>query len=234
MNPLVGTALLLGLAGSAHCVGMCGPIALAVPSPGNGWRARLASTLLLNAGRLATYALIGVAAGAFGHGLRLAGLQQAASIAAGGVLLLSVALPGALERWYPTGRATLAVGRLKSALARNLRRTAPEALLITGLLNGLLPCGLVYAAAIGATAMGSWWEAAAYMLLFGLGTWPLLVGLRMGSGLVGPGFRLGLRRAAPVLVGAVALLLVLRGLDLGIPYLSPAAPPVGAAAAECH
>lgn len=234
MNPLLGTALILGVAGSAHCLGMCGPIALAVPSPRNNWRSRLSSTLLLNTGRIATYALIGAAFGAFGHGLRLAGLQQAASIVAGIVLLVSIVVPGLLERWLPASRGAILIGRLRSMLARNLKRTAPEALVLTGMLNGLLPCGLVYAAAIGSTVMGNAMDGALYMALFGLGTWPLLIALRMGSGLLGSSARAALRRASPVMVGIVAALLVLRGLDLGVPYLSPSAPLVGAEASVCH
>ncbi len=234
MNPLLGTALILGVAGSAHCLGMCGPIALAVPSPRPDWRSRLSSTVLLNSGRIATYVLIGAAFGAFGHGLRLAGLQQAASIVAGAVLLASIVVPGLLERWLPASGAAILIGRLRGRLARNLKRTAPEALLITGMLNGLLPCGLVYAAAIGSAAMGSATEGALYMALFGLGTWPMLFAVRMGSGLLGQRARAGLRRASPVMVGIVAVLLVLRGLDLGIPYLSPAAPTVGAGVSACH
>ncbi|MCB9183671.1 MAG: sulfite exporter TauE/SafE family protein [Flavobacteriales bacterium] len=234
MNPLLATALLLGAAGSAHCVGMCGPIALAVPSPRPTWGSRLSSTLLLNTGRIVTYALIGAAFGAFGKGLELAGLQQGAAIVAGALLILSVALPGLLEKWLPTSKGVLLIGRVKSVLARNLKRTAPEALMLTGMLNGLLPCGLVYGAAIGASAMGDALSGAFYMLLFGLGTWPLLVALRMSNGLLGERSRRALRKASPVLVGVVGLLLVLRGLDLGIPYLSPSAPAAGAEAVVCH
>lgn len=234
MNPLLGTALLLGAAGSAHCLGMCGPIALAVPSPRPDWRSRLTSTVLLNSGRVATYALLGAAFGFFGHGLRLVGLQQAASILAGIILILSIVLPGALERWLPASRAALLIGRLRSSLARNLKRNAPEALLLTGMLNGLLPCGLVYAAAIGSAVMGTAGQGALYMLLFGLGTWPMLFALRMGSAMLGQRGRQALRRASPVLVGTVAVLLVLRGLELGIPYLSPVGPLVGSEAAACH
>jgi sulfite exporter TauE/SafE len=190
--------------------------------------------LLLNSGRIATYALIGAAFGAFGHGLRLAGLQQAASIAAGLILLVSIVVPGALERWLPASRGAMLIGRLRSSLARNLKRTAPEALLLTGMLNGLLPCGLVYAAAIGSSVMGTAGTGALYMALFGLGTWPMLFAVRMGSGLLGQKARFALRRASPVLVGAVAVLLVLRGLELGIPYLSPSGTLTGIEASACH
>ncbi len=221
MNAMLATAFVLGAAGSAHCIGMCGPIALAVPSPGNGWRARMMSTLILNGGRVSTYAFLGALFGAFGSGLRLAGLQQSVSIIAGAVLLLSVIVPGLLERWSPTGRLTLLIGRLRGMLARNLKRTAPEALFFTGALNGLLPCGLVYAAAIGAATMGTMPYGALFMVLFGLGTLPALIGLRMSGSMIGTPARALLRKASPVLVSALAVLMILRGLELGIPMVSP-------------
>lgn len=234
MNAMLATAFVLGVAGSAHCIGMCGPIALAVPSPGPGMRARFFSTLLLNTGRLATYALIGAAFGTFGLGLRLAGLQQGVSILAGSVLLLSVLLPGALERWSPAGRIAMLIGRLRSTLGRNLKRTAPEALFLTGALNGLLPCGLVYAAVIGSAAMGSALGGALFMGLFALGTWPALIALRLSGGLLGNGFRTGLRRAAPYLVSTLAVLMILRGMELGIPFISPPPITVPAGSVVCH
>ncbi len=234
MNPMLATAFVLGAAGSAHCIGMCGPIALAVPSPGNGWRARLMSTLILNSGRVSTYALLGALFGAFGTGLRLAGLQQSVSIIAGAVLLLSVIVPGLLERWSPTGRLSLWIGRLRGALARNLKRTAPEAVFFTGALNGLLPCGLVYAAAIGAAAMGTMQHGALFMMLFGLGTLPALIGLRMSGSMIGTSARARLRKASPVLVSALAVLMILRALELGIPMVSPPAVTEPGQVTACH
>lgn len=234
MNAWFATAFVLGAAASAHCIGMCGPIALAVPSPAPGWRARALSTLILNTGRITTYAVIGVAFGTFGKGLQLAGLQQGVSVVAGAVLLLSVTLPGVLERWSPTGRLALLIARSRGALARNLQRTAPEALFLTGVLNGLLPCGLVYAAAIGAAAMGTSAQGALFMVLFGLGTWPALVALRMSGSMLGTNARGLLRRASPVLVSAMAVLLILRGLQLDIPFMSPAPAMAPAGVAACH
>ena len=231
---MLATAFVLGAAGSAHCIGMCGPIALAVPSPGNGWRARLMSTLILNSGRVSTYALLGALFGAFGTGLRLAGLQQSVSIIAGAVLLLSVIVPGLLERWSPTGRLSLWIGRLRGALARNLKRTAPEAVFFTGALNGLLPCGLVYAAAIGAAAMGTMQHGALFMMLFGLGTLPALIGLRMSGSMIGTSARALLRKASPVLVSALAVLMILRALELGIPMVSPPAVTEPGQVTACH
>lgn len=231
---MLATALVLGAAGSAHCIGMCGPIALAVPSPGRGFRARLQSTLLLNGGRLATYVLLGAAIGTFGHGLRLAGLQQVVSIAAGVLLLLSVLIPGLLQRFSPTGRLSIGIARLRSALARNLKRTAPEALFLTGALNGLLPCGLLYAALLGASTNTTAMDGALFMLFFGLGTWPALIALRMGGDMIGDNTRVWLRKVSPVLVSMVAVLMILRGLELGIPYISPGKVMTPAEVTVCH
>ncbi|HRH69584.1 MAG: sulfite exporter TauE/SafE family protein [Flavobacteriales bacterium] len=234
MNAWFVTAVLLGAASSAHCIGMCGPIALAVPSPAPGWRARAGSTLILNGGRIFTYALIGLTFGTLGQGLRFAGLQQGVSIVAGTVLLLSVIVPGLLERWSPTGTLSIWIGRGRGLLARNLRRTAPEALFLTGALNGLLPCGLVYAAAIGAAAMDSAEQGALFMAVFGLGTWPALIALRMSGSMIGHPVRALLRRSSPILISAMAVLLILRGLELGIPMVSPAAATVPAQISACH
>lgn len=221
MNVMLATALVLGAAGSAHCIGMCGPIALAVPSIGTTRGSRWASALILNAGRLSMYVLLGAAIGTFGQGLRLVGSQQMVSIVAGTVLLLSVLVPGLLERWNPNGRIALFIARLRSTIARNLRRTAPEAIFITGLLNGMLPCGLVYAALLAASSMESVAGSMGYMALFALGTWPALIALRMSGGLIGQAMRAKLRRAAPVLVACLAVLMILRGMELGIPMISP-------------
>lgn len=234
MNALLISALVLGAAGSAHCIGMCGPIALAVPSPGTSWSARLASTLILNAGRVFTYVLIGAAFGAFGRGAQLIGLQQGVSVAAGIALLATVVLPGLLERWSPAGRLSLLIARLRGNLARNLQRTAPEALFLTGALNGLLPCGLVYGAALGATATGGVLQGALFMALFGMGTWPALIGLRMSGHMVGARTRGLLRRISPAIVTGLAVLMILRGLGLGIPMVSPAPIASAAATSACH
>lgn len=234
MNALLATAFVLGAAGSAHCVVMCGPIALAVPSSGTGWRARIASTLLMNSGRMMTYAMLGAVFGAFGHGLQLAGFQQGVSIVAGIVLLLSIVVPGALERFSPTGRMALGIGRLRAMLARNLKRTAPEALFFTGVLNGLLPCGLLYSALLGAAAIGSWQLGSLFMILFALGTWPAMLALRLSGAMIGEKLRTPLRRFAPVVVSAMAVLLILRGAELGIPYLSPPPAPVIGTVTACH
>jgi len=233
MSTMVATALLLGLLGSAHCVGMCGPLALAVPSPGGGFPARLGGALALNGGRVLTYASIGAGFGLFGRGLQLAGLQQAVSITLGVVILLGLLVPR-LFRFADPGRSAGGfIMRVQGVMARRLRRTSPEGLFFTGMLNGLLPCGLVYLAAAGAIAQDGWEMGALFMALFGLGTWPALVALKLGGSHAGPGMRRVLRRAAPFAYAAMGLLFILRGLDLGIPFISPDLPEANSAAVEC-
>lgn len=221
MMAMLLSALVLGIAGSVHCVGMCGPIALAVPGASGPPWARWRSTLLFNGGRITSYALLGSAVGALGLGLQLAGLQQVVAITCGGLLLSSVVLPGLFARWSPSGRLALGIGRLRGVLARNLKRTGPEAIFFTGMLNGLLPCGLLYAALLGAGATGSPAQGMLFMAGFGAGTWPALMALRMGAGSMPPGMRTWLRRLSPTLLAVVGMWLVLRGLQLGIPFLSP-------------
>lgn len=119
-------------------------------------------------------------------------------------------------------------------MARHLRRTAPEAILLSGMLNGLLPCGLVYTAAIGSAATASAWQGPLFMLLFGAGTVPAMVALRMGSGWIGNGLRQRLRAFAPVVVGSLGLLLVLRGSGLDIAFLSPLLPGYATGVVSCH
>jgi sulfite exporter TauE/SafE len=234
MIPYLGPALLLGLLSSAHCVGMCGPIALAVPSSRTTWPGRIADGLLLNGGRLLTYAALGALFGTFGRGLHLAGLQQTVSITMGVLMLLAVLLPSLLREDLFTTAALAGLGRLRSSLARNLRRTSPVGLLVTGSLNGLLPCGMVYFALAGALVQDGALDGALFMALFGLGTWPAMLAVRLGGGLVSGAWRTGFRRAAPFVFALLGALFILRGLGLGIPYVSPVLHEVPVGVQDCH
>lgn len=211
-------ALVLGLAGSLHCAGMCGPLALALPHPGRGMGGFVAGRLLYQAGRLLTYMLMGLASGVLGHGLSMAGVQRWVSLTAG-LLLLSGLVATAWARpaaWL--GRWTL---RIKGWLGWGLRRRTMGSLLVLGTVNGLLPCGLVYAAAALAATAGGVWAGMGSMALFGLGTIPVMLGLGLGGRAFPASWRLRLSSMMPASLAAVGLLLVLRGMALGIPYLSP-------------
>jgi sulfite exporter TauE/SafE len=212
---MLWTGFLFGLLGSFHCVGMCGALALALP----GLPSR---RLLYHLGRVSTYATLGAGAGLLGQGLRLAGVQQSLSIASGVLILLLVAAP---ERHTSRLAAALGLSRplawVKTTLAGLFQRPSACAMYATGLLNGLLPCGLVYLALAGALSAPGVAGAAAYMASFGLGTLPLMLGLSLSGQLVPLAWRARMRQAVPYTAVLLAGLFIVRGLGLGIPYLSP-------------
>ena len=213
---LYWSAVVVGFLGSFHCIGMCGPIVLAVPAHS------LFAKLLYNLGRIITYATMGALLGFVGAGFSFIGWQQNLSIAVGVVMLIIVLftkykhfdLPmnGAFEKlWIYSKRQLSPLFKSKSVFAP----------LFIGLINGLLPCGLVYAALLAAVAMGGVWESALYMALFGLGTVPLLIGVAVFGNWLTPKWRTRFNRSVPYFVGVLAILLILRGLNLGIPMISP-------------
>lgn len=224
---LIWTALVLGAAGSVHCAGMCGPLALAIPVPeGGGWK-YLLGRLIYNLGRVVTYGLLGAGFGLVGRTVYLAGFQQWFSLAMGAVLLLGLFLS---PRLLALGFVTRLVTRLKRAMGGLLRKRGVMALGLLGLLNGLLPCGLVYVACAGAAATGGVLSGLVYMVIFGLGTVPVMLAISLSGRLLQAAMRRWMMRVVPVSVALVAGLLILRGLGLGIPYVSPAFSPSAGAA----
>jgi len=214
----IWTAFLLGLVGSLHCAGMCGPLALAMPSTGATPAGFVLGRCVTHLGRLATYAALGVVFGLAGQTLLLAGVQRWISIALGAALLGGLLASRRLALAAPVTRL---VGRLQRTMSRLLRTRSLGASAVLGALNGLLPCGLVYVACAGATATGDLLRGVEYMVAFGLGTVPMMLAIGLSGKLVRPALRLKLNRLVPVSVGLVAVLLILRGLSLGIPYVSP-------------
>jgi sulfite exporter TauE/SafE len=212
------TAFILGLVGSLHCAGMCGPLALALPHPGGSATRFFASRFAYNLGRVVTYIFIGICFGSLGRSLVLAGLQRWTSITLGALLLLALIFSRKLRLLTPL---SLLVERLKQHMSALLRRRSLYAVLILGLLNGLLPCGLVYVAATGAAATGSILGGAGYMAAFGAGTVPIMLTISLSTSLVPIAFRLKLRQAIPISAFLLASLLILRGMNLGIPFISP-------------
>ena len=225
------TAFLLGLVGSAHCAGMCGPLALALPPTGNTRAVFLAGRVAYNCGRILTYALMGGLFGLLGQTFALAGLQRWVSLAAGAIILLGLLASRRFTLSLPLNRL---VTKLKSGLGLLLRRRAVSAMFGVGLLNGLLPCGLVYVACAAATTTGSALEGVAYMIAFGLGTLPMMLALSVVGQKVHLTLRFKLQKLIPASLAVVGALLLMRGLALGIPYLSPKLPAQPAAAQCCH
>jgi sulfite exporter TauE/SafE len=215
-------AFTLGLLGSMHCIGMCGPLALAVPSSSQNRMRFFLERLVFNLGRLVTYALMGALLGLFGNRTILSGAQQHISILLGVSILLTVLVPFGLrhqlERFSPLKYLYTFV---KTRFGKLLQKRGMATLLTMGLLNGLLPCGLVYTALLGATAVADAARSALFMTVFGVGTIPSLVAVAMSGKMISVKFRSFITGAIPVLSIALALLLILRGMNLGIPLVSP-------------
>ncbi|MCB7482118.1 sulfite exporter TauE/SafE family protein [Christiangramia sediminis] len=216
------SALIFGLLGSFHCIGMCGPIAFLLPLERDNKPKKLLQIFLYHFGRIFSYAVIGLAFGIVGKGLSLFGLQQQLSIIIGILMLLLVLIPKRkLGKWNPEHAGFKFVNKLKNQLGRELKKKRPDTFFSVGFLNGFLPCGLVYMAVLGAIAGGSAWEGSLYMVLFGMGTIPLMTSAIWISNIISVKSRKYIRRLIPVFVGIVAVLFILRGLGLGIPFVSP-------------
>ncbi len=216
------TAFLIGLAGSLHCIGMCGPIAIAI-SPAAGSRPKqIFGLVLYNLGRSVTYGVIGLAAGMVGRTVHVAGYQQGVSIGLGVLLLLAILLPSRFGALITGTRihARLTV-LISKAWNRLMGENSARSLLAIGLLNGFLPCGLVYVALAGAITTGGAIAGSLFMIMFGLGTLPVMLAISIAGRLLGDGFRSKLRRVVPIAGVMLAVLFILRGMSLGIPYISP-------------
>ena len=214
---LLWTAFLLGLVGSLHCAVMCGPLVLAVSNVGQRRWPFAASRVVYHAGRIATYCAVGILFGAVGKTFALAGFQRWLSLAAGVVILLGLLLSTRFALKTPVARMVV---RLKSTFGRLLQRRTLASQFLLGGLNGLLPCGLVYIAAAGAATTLSPLSGAVHMAAFGAGTLPMMLGISVASGRLRV-VALRFQKLVPVCVMLVAVLLLLRGMALGIPYVSP-------------
>jgi sulfite exporter TauE/SafE len=221
---LSAAALTMGLLGSLHCLGMCGPIALMVPVDKNTWWRRSIGGLSYNLGRVATYGILGAIFGLLGLGIHLAGAQQWLSISLGMLIILAAVIPMIFRKRVigsDLGPFSRLIDLLKASLGKLISRRSPNALFTIGLLNGLLPCGLVYIAIAGATATGSIAQGTLFMVFFGLGTLPAMFAVNMVGHLLSVKARNRLRKIIPVAVIVLGLLFIVRGMNLGIPYLSP-------------
>jgi hypothetical protein len=207
------SALLVGFVGSLHCVGMCGPIALSLPLEQHaGWRFLL-GRLLYNSGRVVTYTLLGVIAGLIGHTIAIAGFQRYLSIASGLMILLAVAVPF-IARYLERLSAASArwTGVIRSGFRKLFAARSHARLFAIGLVNGLLPCGMVYLAVAGAVSTGAVYSSAAYMLLFGLGTVPAMFAMTVAGSFFGFRFQRAVRQLTPVIAIILGVLLIVRGL----------------------
>ena len=230
------SAFILGLLGSLHCVGMCGPIAFMLPVDRSNSFKKISQIGVYHFGRLLAYSSIGLVFGIVGKSLYIFGFQQQLSIAVGIIMIALALIPYKTLGKYNLSRPlNKLISKVKSSLGQALKKKTTDTFLTIGFLNGFLPCGLVYMAVFGAIATGSLLEGSLYMILFGLGTIPLMTTAIYLGKFLNSTIKQRIQKAIPVFVVLIGVLFILRGLGLGIPYLSPA--PViemASSAIECH
>lgn len=228
------SGFLIGLAGSMHCAGMCGPIALALPSSEHTTRSHyLFGRLAYQFGRIMTYAVLGAIVGLGTGAVALAGYERIISIVAGSMMVIAATMQLLWHRSIvPNGPILRLTAPVRSTLGQLLKRRSIGAMFGLGAVNGLLPCGLVLAAIFGSAATTSPVDGAIFMSFFGLGTLPVMSVLSMGGGWLTSKLKGRYRLAMPLIALMLGSVIVLRGMGLGIPLISPK-PPVEEHHAEC-
>jgi len=219
---ILWTAFVVGLFGSLHCIGMCGPITLALPGFQNHLPRVVSSRLLYNLGRTLTYAFMGAVIGLAGEGISLAGAQRWLSIVSGVLLIVIVLIPVSVSSRFQLLKPAYSFTEyLKKKFGRLLKTSSVSSVFLIGILNGFLPCGLVYVALAGALATGGLVEGTLYMAFFGIGTIPLMFAFSVFGQFIGVNVRRKFNKIVPVFIVLLGVIFILRGLNLGIPYISP-------------
>lgn len=216
------TAFLFGLISSFHCIGMCGPIAMMLPVDRNNQAKKVTQIITYHLGRLTAYASIGLVFGLVGRGLFLAGMQQKMSIFIGVAMILVILIPEKVFARYNFSKPVFVlISKVKSTLGKQFKNKSYKSLFTIGLLNGFLPCGMVYVALFGAIAMQNESYGVLYMILFGLGTVPMMSSVVYLQSFLTVPVRNKIQKAIPYVAVAMGIAFILRGLGLGIPYVSP-------------
>lgn len=217
-------AFILGFLGSFHCIGMCGPIVLALPGANISTLPFYRGRILYNIGRVITYSVLGAIFGFLGYRISLFGIQQVVSIILGILIILIVLLPYKFKSLFLSSSVVNYYNhKLKTSFAPFLKKGSGLSLFIIGILNGFLPCGFVYMGIAGAIAvsMNGVLNSILFMTLFGAGTIPAMFGFSMFGSFITGGFKQKLFKLTPVFAVIIGLIFIFRGLNLGIPYLSP-------------
>ncbi|MGB0886706.1 MAG: sulfite exporter TauE/SafE family protein [Vicingaceae bacterium] len=222
MITLFITAISLGLLSSLHCLGMCGPIAFVLPVGQRSKPGKILGIIIYNLGRVTTYSILGLLIGFFGEGLRFMGVSQIISIVLGVLLIVYVIFAKKLVKLNVTNKYAFQFNTfVKAKLGVFLKKKTNNGLYILGVLNGLIPCGVVFIALQGALLQLYIVNSALFMLVFGLGTIPMMFSITYLSNSFKPITKVKINKIMPYLTIVIALLLIVRGANLNIPYLSP-------------
>ena len=216
------SAFLLGLISSFHCVGMCGPLAMSVPVQHLPTPQKSLSIVLYHIGRIATYSLLGLLFGVLGRHIFIAGIQQKASIILGSIILFVVIYQRIFRKTFNPPFIQLFTDKLYTVIRILWGKHSVSGIFLLGMANGLLPCGMVYFAIAGALSSVSLINSILFMFLFGVGTLPLMLSVHFtGTSLLSFSLRSRVRKLVPFFLASLGVLLILRGLNLGIPFISP-------------
>jgi len=219
---ILTSAVILGLVTGFHCIGMCGPIALALPLKKESKFSKVSSALLYNIGRAITYATMGAVFGFFGQSFAMAGFQKWVSLVMGVLMILYVIFPAIFKNRFDIDKIAFKyTGKLRFRLGKLFGKRSYSSLFLIGLLNGLLPCGPVYAALAGAIATGGSVSGSLFMFIFGIGTIPVMLSISLLGSKISLNSKKKLSRLIPITIILIGFLFVMRGLGLGIPFLSP-------------
>lgn len=213
-------AFFMGLFGSVHCAVMCGPLVLALQGGQQLSWFQAMNKLLYQMGRITTYAILGTILGLLGNVASFQGWQQTFSIVTG-VILVAFGLSyffaknsSILIKWQ-----TKAIQPLARTMGKWLYR--PGGSFIAGSLNGILPCGMVYVALASAMNADTILGSMQFMVLFGLGTLPLMIVFSLASSFSMQIIKVKFAKILPLLFLIMGIWFILRGANLNIPYLSP-------------
>jgi sulfite exporter TauE/SafE len=226
--------ILLGLVSSFHCVGMCGPLALALPVHHLQKMQQALAVLLYNVGRVITYSLLGGLFGWLGRRIYIAGFQQWFSITMGIVILVLAFLFYFLNRSFSPAWLRGFHNSIQRVMGKLLQSPRLHHYFLLGMANGLLPCGMVYLAIAGALSTTGISESVLFMAAFGAGTLPAMLILSFFGVHLKLSLRRQIKKAVPYIVAGMAVLLILRGMNLGIPFVSPVMANAPGAVISCH
>lgn len=204
------TAIVIGFLGSLHCAGMCSPLAMAVT---NLSKPALINRFTYNGGRIFSYGLQGIVAASVGTLFEFTGLQNIFSITLGALLIVAgfVGITRFNIPFLTSGIQTLTTF-IKVKLSSFIKKKTKVALLTTGMLNGILPCGLTYMALTYCLTLTNPLDGFLYMLLFGLGTLPVMLGLTSVVQLLISRFNISFRKISTMTMVMLGLLLISRTL----------------------
>ncbi|MFT5886741.1 MAG: sulfite exporter TauE/SafE [Arcticibacterium sp.] len=210
---MLWTAFLMGFVGSLHCAGMCGPLTLLLPQDLKRHSQFINGRILYNLGRVLTYTFLGLTIGYLGQNSSLFFSKGLLSVWLGlGILIYLIISRHRRSNSTLYAKVSKLTNSLKTGLKKSLKANYFSGQLFFGILNGLLPCGLVYAALAGAFIQLKPLNGALYMMLFGLGTFPMMLAISLGSGWIKKKFGKQLTNIVPITYAVLATWLIIRGI----------------------